>query len=108
MALVVAYTDEGIAELGYETFAEHLKIAWFHLGAGGLMIAAFFLAPEPVSSPVAPRGMLLFGLGVGLMAVIVRSWGALPDGVYYAVLVMNAATPLFDRMRPKVLGKVVA
>jgi H+/Na+-translocating ferredoxin:NAD+ oxidoreductase subunit D len=108
MALLATYTEPSILELEFETFAEHLEVAWFHLATGGIMIAAFFLAPEPVSSPVTPWGMLLFGVGVGFMAIIVRTWGGFTDGVFYGVLLMNAATPLFDRIRPKVLGKVVS
>ena len=106
MSLVAAYTDPNLLELGYGSFALKWGIATFHLASGGLMLSAFFLAPEPVSSPVTPWGTLLFGLGVGLMAVIVRTWGSPVDGVFYGVLVMNAATPLFDRIRPRVLGKV--
>jgi RnfABCDGE-type electron transport complex D subunit len=105
MALVAAYTDERVAELGYEEFGQNLVIAWYHLGAGGMMIAAFFLATEPVSSPVTSWGTFLYGLGIGIMTVIVRTWGAPADGVYYAVLVLSAATPLFDRIRPRPLGK---
>ena len=107
MALVAGYTDPHIGWLDYTGFGPRWFIAMFHLGAGGLMISAFFLAPEPVSSPVTPWGMLLYGLGIGFMAVIVRTWGGLVDGVFYGVLLMNAVTPLFDRIRPKVLGKVV-
>jgi RnfABCDGE-type electron transport complex D subunit len=107
MGLVAAYADPELGWLGYESFGQKLVIVLFHLGAGGLMLTAFFLAPEPVSSPVTPWGMFLFGLGVGFMTVIVRTWGGPVEGAFYGVLVMNAATPLFDRLRPKVLGKVV-
>lgn len=107
LSLLAAYTDPNLTELGYETFSRHFVIALFHMGAGGLMIAAFFLGPEPVSSPVTPWGMILFGMGIGFMAIIVRTWGAPVDGAFFGVLVMSAATPLFDRIRPKVLGKVL-
>lgn len=107
MALAAAYVDPKVIEVELEGFGPHLTVVWLHLGTGGLMIAAFFLAPEPVSSPITPWGMLLFGLGVGFMAVIVRFWGAMVDGVFYGVLLMNAATPLLDRIRPRVLGKVI-
>ncbi len=107
MAYLAAYTDPNLTQLGYSGLAKNWTIVSFHLATGGLMIAAFFLAPEPVSSPMTPWGTFLFGLGIGLMTVIVRSWGHWVDGVYFAVLVMSAATPLFDRIRPKVLGKVV-
>lgn len=108
MALFATYVDPGVAEVGLESFGQHLSVVWLHLGTGGLMIAAFFLAPEPVSSPVTPWGMILYGLGIGFMAVIVRFWGSLTDGVFYGVLLMNAATPLLDRIRPRVLGKVMS
>lgn len=107
MSYLAAYTDPKLTQLGYTTLGQVWTIASFHLATGGLMIAAFFLAPEPVSSPMTPWGTLLYGLGIGFMTVIVRSWGSPVDGVFFAVLVMNAATPLFDRIRPKVLGKVV-
>ncbi|MBU1155467.1 MAG: RnfABCDGE type electron transport complex subunit D, partial [Proteobacteria bacterium] len=108
MALIATYTDPRILELGYEEFAANMNVVWFHLGAGGLMIAAFFLGPEPVSSPVTPWGTFLFGVGIGLMTIIVRTWGGLVDGAFYGVLLMNAANPLLDRIRPRVIGKVVS
>ena len=108
MALLAAYTDPKIAELGLEDFASHLAVAWFHLGAGALLIAAFFVGPEPVTSPVTPWGTFLFGIGIGLMAIIVRCWGGLVDGALYGVLLMNTVTPLLDRIRPRVIGKVVS
>jgi len=107
MSLVAAYTDSRLLEMGMEGLEANLKVAWFHLATGGLMMAAFFLAPEPVSSPVTPWGTFLFGLGVGVMTVIVRTWGDWVDGVFYGVLLMNTLTPILDRIRPKVLGKVV-
>lgn len=106
MALLATYTDSRIVEMELETFNDHWNVALFHLATGGLMITAFFLAPEPVSSPMTPWGMLLFGAGIGVMTVLVRHWGAPIDGAFYGVLIMNAATPLFDRIRPRVLGKV--
>jgi RnfABCDGE-type electron transport complex D subunit len=77
----------------------------FHLITGGVLITAIFLAPEPVTSPVTPRGMLLFGFLAGVLTMIIRLWGADPDGSFYGVLVMNAATPLFNNLRPKVFGR---
>lgn len=107
MSLVAAYTDSRLLEMGMEGLAANLKVAWFHLATGGLMITAFFLAPEPVSSPVTPWGAFIFGLGVGIMTVIVRTWGAWVDGAFYAVLLLNTVTPILDRIRPKVIGKVI-
>ncbi len=108
MALFASYVDPNIEQLGLEGVPAHFDVALFHWATGGLMITAFFLATESVSSPVTPWGCLLFGLGVGFMTVIVRCWGGLVDGAFYGVLIMNAATPLLDRIRPRVLGKVVS
>ena len=105
MALLASVTDAKLAETGIGSFS----LAWFHLGAGGLMISAFFLATEHVSSPMTNGGMLVYGAGVGVLAVIIRHWGGSVEnveGVYFAVLFMSLCTPLLDRIRPKVLGKV--
>jgi len=77
----------------------------FHLISGGVFLAAFFLAPEPVTSPVTPRGMLLFGFLAGVVTMIIRMWGAHPDGSFYAILIMNAATPLFNYLKPPLYGR---
>ena len=102
MSLLASVADAKLAQTGLGAF----NLAWFHLGAGGLMISAFFFAPEHVSSPMTNGGMLVYGLGIGVLAVIIRHWGANVEGVYYAVLFMSCCTPLLDRIRPKVLGKV--
>ena len=68
-----------------------------HLAAGGLMICAFFIATDPVTAPLTKRGMLIFGAGIGILILLIRSFGAYPEGVMYAVLLMNALTPLIDR-----------
>ena len=107
MSLIAAWTDPTLGALKFSGFGDTLRLAWFHMGAGGLMICAFFLAAEPLTSPVTCGGRIAFGLGIGIMAVIVRTWGAAGDGAYYAVLLMSAATPLFDRIRPRVIGKPV-
>ena len=78
----------------------------FHLLSGGVLLGAFFLAPEPVTSPVTPKGMVLFGLLAGILTMIIRMWGAYPDGAFYAILIMNAATPLFNYLKPKEYGRI--
>ncbi len=76
-----------------------------HLFNGGLMLGAFFIATDPVSGSTTPRGRLLFGFGVGLLVLLIRRWGAFPDGVAFAVLLMNLAVPWIDRYtRPRVFG----
>lgn len=69
----------------------------FMLLSGGLLIGAFFMATDYVTSPMTPTGVWVFGVGIGLLVVLIRLWGGLPEGVMYAILLMNAATPLINR-----------
>jgi electron transport complex protein RnfD len=86
--------------------AERHASPLFHLMSGASMLGAFFIATDPVSSPVTPRGRLIFGLLVGVLVIVIRRFGHYPDGVAFAVLLMNAAAPLIDRYtRPRVFGE---
>jgi len=77
----------------------------FHLFAGGLMLCAFFMATDPVSSPVTPIGQIVFGIGCGVLTWSIRSFGGYPEGAMFAVLLMNCAVPLIDHyFRPRVYG----
>jgi electron transport complex protein RnfD len=77
----------------------------FHVITGGLFIGAFFMATDYVTSPITGKGMLIFGAGCGLITVVIRLFGAYPEGVSFAILLMNAATPLIDRyVKPRVFG----
>ncbi len=76
-----------------------------HLFSGALMLGAFFIATDPVSGCTSNLGRLWFGVGVGLITLVIRRWGGYPDGVAFAVLLMNMAAPLIDRYtRPRVYG----
>ncbi|MCK5619303.1 MAG: RnfABCDGE type electron transport complex subunit D [Candidatus Krumholzibacteria bacterium] len=78
-----------------------------HLLSGGLMLGAVFMATDPVTSPVTQRGAMAFGAGIGILVVLIRQFGGLPEGVMYAILLMNGATPLIDRYtQPKIYGAV--
>lgn len=70
---------------------------FFHLFAGGLFIGAFFMATDYVTAPVWPTGKLIYGFGIGLLTMVIRLWGGYPEGISFAILLMNAATPLIDR-----------
>ncbi len=74
----------------------------FHLFGGGLLICAFFIATDPVTAPLSVKGMWLFGIGVGALVMLIRIVGEYPEGVMYAVLIMNAMTPLIDRLCKRV------
>ncbi len=78
----------------------------FQLLAGWVMFGAFFLATQPGTCPVTVPGMLLYGIGCGCLTIIIRTWGTYIDGVGFAILLMNGLTPLLDRIRPKVIGRV--
>lgn len=81
----------------------------FHLLAGGLLFGAFFMATDYVTTPVTPRGRLLFGIGCGLLTFLIRKYGGFPEGVCYSILIMNITTPLLDRWTvPKRFGEVKA
>jgi electron transport complex protein RnfD len=70
------------------------------------MLGIFFMATDPVSSPITPGGTWIFGFGAGFLVVLIRLFGGLPEGVMYAILLMNAATPLLNRYtRPKFFGE---
>jgi len=77
----------------------------FHILAGGFLIGAIFMATDPVTSPVTKTGAWVFGGGCGLVTMVIRLWGGLPEGVMYSILFMNAFTPLLNRLtRPKRYG----
>jgi Na+-translocating ferredoxin:NAD+ oxidoreductase subunit D len=80
--------------------------AIFHLGSGATMLAAFFIATDPVSAATSDRGRLIYGTGIGLVTWIIRRWGSYPDGVAFAVLLFNLAAPLIDRYTvPRIYGQ---
>lgn len=78
----------------------------YHLASGGLLLGAFFIATDPVSSPVSRAGRLIFGIGCGVLVYVIRTWGSFPEAVAFAVLFMNALSPLIDRYwRPRAYGR---
>jgi electron transport complex protein RnfD len=78
----------------------------FSVFSGGLMLGAIYMATDPVSSPLTPKGAWIFGIGIGVLVMLIRVFGGLPEGVMYAILLMNAATPLIDRYtQPRVFGR---
>ncbi|MHC4990677.1 MAG: RnfABCDGE type electron transport complex subunit D [Planctomycetota bacterium] len=92
----IAWTLDG------ETYPSPL----FMLSSGGLLFGAVYMATDPVTSPTTPRGAWVFGIGAGALVVLIRLWGGLPEGVMYAILLMNAATPLIERVtQPRGFGR---
>jgi electron transport complex protein RnfD len=85
-----------------ETYASPL----FHLMAGGLILGAFFMATDMVSSPITPMGTWIFALGIGLLVGLIRLFGGLAEGVMFSILFMNMFVPLLNRFsRPRILGE---
>ncbi len=77
----------------------------FHLFSGGLILGAVYMATDPVTSPNSQRGCWIFGIGIGVLVLLIRLFGGLPEGVMYAILLMNAATPLINRVtQPRIYG----
>lgn len=69
----------------------------FHILSGGLILGAFFMATDYVTSPLTRKGQIIFGVGCGVLTAVIRLWGGYPEGVSYAILMMNAAAPFIDR-----------
>jgi electron transport complex protein RnfD len=81
----------------------------FHLLSGGLILGAFFMATDMVTSPITSIGSWIFGIGAGIVLIVIRLWGGVPEGVMYSILFMNAFTPIINRYtRPKIFGEVRA
>ncbi len=90
----------------YGGLAEYHLLAVFQLLSGGIVLGAFFMATDYTTSPITGKGKILYGIGCGILTCVFRFWGAHPNGVPYAILLMNAVVPLIDRIsRPKVLGQ---
>ncbi|MDY6914944.1 MAG: RnfABCDGE type electron transport complex subunit D, partial [Candidatus Cloacimonadota bacterium] len=100
---VLTYIFGGINGL----FSASLLLPLFHIFAGGLILGAFFMATDMVTSPVTKRGRVYFGIGCGILTVVIRLVGGYPEGVSYSILLMNMAVPLIDRYTiPKPFGEV--
>jgi electron transport complex protein RnfD len=80
----------------------------FHILAGGVLLGAIFMATDYVTSPMNPKAMIIYGCGIGILTVIIRVWGAYPEGVSFAILIMNAFVPLMNAyIKPKRFGEEV-
>ena len=78
----------------------------FHLFSGGSMLGAFFVATDPVTASITPKGKLIYGCLIGILAYIIRIWGAYPEGIAFAILIANSFVPLIDKFtRPRVIGE---
>jgi len=79
----------------------------FHVLAGGVVLGGVFMVSDMVTTPVTPKGRIIFGIGAGLLTMVIRRWGGYPEGCSYSILLMNLVTPLIDRHTlPKEFGEV--
>lgn len=94
-----------VAVLSYVLYGFDLELVMYLLLGGGLMLGAFFMATDYSSSPINPKGQIIFAIGCGLLTVIIRRFGGYPEGVSYSILLMNVAAPLIEKYSsPKVFG----
>lgn len=86
-----------------ENYADPL----FHILSGGAILGAVYMATDYVTSPMSKKGMAVYGIGIGVITILIRTWGAYPEGISFAILIMNAVVPLINKyMRPKRFGVV--
>jgi electron transport complex protein RnfD len=80
----------------------------FHILTGGVMLGAIYMATDLVTSPMTKAGMIVFAIGIGIITVVIRKFGAYPEGVSFAILIMNAFVPLINKyIKPKRFGEEV-
>ena len=88
-------------------FGVDISLLPYHILGGGLILGAFFMATDFVTCPVTPNGRIIFAIGCGIITAIIRVYGGMAEGVSYAIILMNTATPLIESLTtPKVFGEV--
>ena len=102
--IATVFVLSGLLHLANSAYADPFAVIF----SGGLMLGAIFMATDYVTSPMCSRGQLVYGVGIGLLTVVIRNWGAYPEGMSFAILIMNAFTPLINTyIKPKRFGEVV-
>ena len=103
--LSILFTVSSLAAIFYWLNPLNASVL-FHLFSGGLLLGVLFMATDPVTTPVTKKGRYIFGIGTGLMIMVIRYFSGLPEGVMYAILFMNAFVPLINRYtKPKPFGR---
>ncbi len=102
--IATVFVLSGLLHLANAAYADPFAVIF----SGGLMLGAIFMATDYVTSPMCSRGQLVYGVGIGLLTVVIRNWGAYPEGMSFAILIMNGFTPLINTyIKPKRFGEVV-
>ena len=103
--IVTVFVFSALLHLSNPVYADPTTV----ILSGGLLMGAIFMATDYVTSPMTPKGQLIYGVCIGLLTVIIRNWGAYPEGMSFAILIMNAFTPLINNyVKPKRFGEVVS
>jgi len=107
MPLIFIFTLFALSLIFHGYDPERYASSMFNLFTGGTLLAAFFIVTDPVTASATPRGKIIYAAGIGLLTYVIRTWGGYPDGIAFAVLIMNAAVLFIDNVtRPDVFGKV--
>ena len=94
-----------VAGVRFEEPSMHIMFPLFHLLAGGALLGAIFMATDYVTSPMTTNGMVIYGIGIGVITMCIRLWGAYPEGMSFAILIMNSVVPLINKyVKPKRFG----
>ena len=94
-----------VAGVRFEEPSMHIMFPLFHILAGGALLGAIFMATDYVTSPMTTKGMVIYGVGIGAITMCIRLWGAYPEGMSFAILIMNSVVPLINKyVKPKRFG----
>ena len=103
--IATVFVFAGLLHMANPVYADPVSVVL----SGGLMLGAIFMATDYVTSPMTPKGQLIYGVAIGFLTVVIRNWGAYPEGMSFAILIMNAFTPLINNyVKPKRFGEVPA
>ena len=101
--IATVFILSGLMHMASPVYADPLSVIF----SGGLMLGAIFMATDYVTSPMTAKGQLIYGIAIGVLTVVIRNWGAYPEGMSFAILIMNAFTPLINTyVKPKRFGEV--
>lgn len=102
--IITVFVFSGILHLANPAYANPIQV----ILSGGLMLGAIFMATDYVTSPMNGKGQIIYGIAIGFLTVVIRNWGSYPEGMSFAILIMNAFTPLINfYVKPKRFGEVV-
>ncbi|MBR4729554.1 MAG: RnfABCDGE type electron transport complex subunit D, partial [Prevotella sp.] len=101
--IATVFIFAGLLHMANPAYADPISV----ILSGGLMLGAIFMATDYVTSPMIPKGQIIYGVAIGFLTIVIRNWGAYPEGMSFAILIMNAFTPLINNyVKPKRFGEV--